>query len=448
MIQNFNYRLAEVGKIKIGTKGSERTSKKGGKYRIPTKLEYFSITTLERGKDDILIPDVQIMEKLGSEPKQLDIMLLYDDVDLNFQTCFAYYSGKKCVCRGDGKLAERTLKDGAIESVDCNPKICPYYAKNTCKISGILSCVLLASNQVGGVYKFRTHGYNSVSNILSGLTFILGLTNGVLASLKLKLTLSPKTVDIPITEKDKKGGTTIIYMANIIYEGETESLLNHALKIAEHRIKNKINMEALEYNAKKSNLLKDNDSPVDVEEEFYTDEQKIKDEINTVRNNFQEIIETKFDKLSAKSKIVLTGELVSKIKIKEQNNLPVWRNIIDDITMMQTATEIIKNFIPIEIPTPAEKTVEQPEIEKDIEVEAKNVSNEISDDIIDEENELLARFNSADMKIKAAGLFGVLDKFNTAFKKDNKITTMLRQSGVEILKLYLTELEKEFDCLK
>jgi len=442
MIQNFNYRLAEVGKIKIGTKGSERTSKKGGKYRIPTKLEYFSITTLERGKDDILIPDVQIMEKLGSEPKQLDIMLLYDDVDLNFQTCFAYYSGKKCVCRGDGKLAERTLKDGAIESVDCNPKICPYYAKNTCKISGILSCVLPSANQVGGVYKFRTHGYNSVSNILSGLKFLFGLTNGVLASVKLKLTLSPKTVDIPT------GGTSIIYAANVIYEGTIESLLNHALKIAEHRIKNKINMEALEYNAKKSILLKDNDSPADVEEEFYTDEQKIKDEINNIRNNFQEIIETKFDKLSAKSKAVLTGELVSKIKIKLQNNLPVWNTIIDDIAMMQTATEIIKNFIPIETPTPEEKTVEQPEIEKDIEVEVAVVDAELDEKVLDEENELLAMFNFADMKIKNLGGLAELDKFKATFKKKNKITTMLRQSGVKTLKLYLTELEKEFDCLK
>ena len=442
MIQNFNYRLAEVGKIKIGTKGSERTSKKGGKYRIPTKLEYFSITTLERGKDDILIPDVQVMEKLGSEPKQLDIMLLYDDVDLNFQTCFAYYSGKKCVCRGDGKLAERTLKDGAIESVDCNPKICPYYAKNTCKISGILSCVLPSANQVGGVYKFRTHGYNSVSNILSGLKFLFGLTNGVLASVKLKLTLSPKTVDIPT------GGTSIIYAANVIYEGTIESLLNHALKIAEHRIKNKINMEALEYNAKKSILLKDNDSPADVEEEFYTDEQKIKDEINNIRNNFQEIIETKFDKLSAKSKAVLTGELVSKIKIKLQNNLPVWNTIIDDIAMMQTATEIIKNFIPIETPTPEEKTVEQPEIEKDIEVEVAVVDAELDEKVLDEENELLAMFNFADMKIKNLGGLAELDKFKATFKKKNKITTMLRQSGVKTLKLYLTELEKEFDCLK
>ncbi len=452
-IKNFNYRLAEVGKIKIGTKGAERTSGKGGKYRLPTKLEHFSVTTLERDKEGILIPDLQVMQQLGPEPKEIDIMLLYDDVDLNFQTCYAYYAGKKCRCRGNGEKADRILNNGTTESVECNPETCPHYAKKTCKISGILSCVLLASNQVGEVYKFRTHGYNSVSNIYSSLTFIRGLTNGVLASLKFKLTLSPKTVDIP------SGGTSIIYMANIIYEGETESLLNNALQIAENRIKNKFNMEALEHNARKSILLKDTDNPADVEEEYYADEQKVKDELNNVRNNFSEIIETKFDKLSDSDKYTLMLEISSKIDIKIDKNLPVWSSIIGNIAKMQTVIEMIKNFIEV---------IKQPETvtEKDVEVEPKEEEPEpIFDEKEDfeagkseplinpellklDEQDLLSKFNTYDMTIKSAGKLAKLNKFNTAFKKDNNIKLMLRKSGVNTLRLYLTELEKEFDCLK
>jgi len=51
MIKNLTPGLPEVGKIKIGYKGEEMTSKGGKRFQPPKKLDHFLITGLERGAD-------------------------------------------------------------------------------------------------------------------------------------------------------------------------------------------------------------------------------------------------------------------------------------------------------------------------------------------------------------------------------------------------------------
>lgn len=208
-------RLAEVGKIKIGGKGEERKTKAGGTFRIPAKFDHFVVTATERTKEGNFKIDNELMDKLGGEPRELSIRLLFDNIDMNFFTELQFYSGRKLLCHGDGETATRTynkagedvilvdgknekkatVKEGDIKIVRCNPDTCPIFKDGKCKPTGILSCALSDSMELGGVYRFRTHSWNSISSILAALEFFASNTKGVLTGLPLKMKMVKKTTE-------------------------------------------------------------------------------------------------------------------------------------------------------------------------------------------------------------------------------------------------------------
>lgn len=205
-------RIAEVGKIKAGRKGNKRQGKNGD-YQLPEKTDHWIITTLERDPTGNFMKDKSIHKSIGEKPKDIEIMFLTNDIDEIFPTSFSYYEGKKQVCKGDG---EKGFNQKTNKAIKCP---CKLYEDGKCKIYGILNCILPVSNKIGGVYRFRTHGYNSVSNILASLQLISVMTQGQLALIVFKLTLQPKKVE--------KG---VIYMANIIYEGDIKKLFNNVIE--------------------------------------------------------------------------------------------------------------------------------------------------------------------------------------------------------------------------
>jgi len=215
-IRGLTPRLAECGKIKIGKKGEMTTSQNGNKFRPPEKIDHFIVTTMDKVNDDFA-PDQYLMTKLGDNCKEIPVRLPYDDPSLNFPTSYAYYDSAACKCRGDGETAINS--DG--ETIECNPETCPNVKDKKCKPNGVLSLILDDAPRVGGVYKFRTTGWNSINNIFSSMEFIRGLTNGLLAFLPLSLTLTPKTTVIP----GKKTQTTI-YMVNLEYRGSLQEMAN------------------------------------------------------------------------------------------------------------------------------------------------------------------------------------------------------------------------------
>lgn len=207
--------LAECGKIKIGKKGEIKESARGNQFRLPEKIDHFLITTMDKVNDDFS-PDTYIMKKLGDNCREIPVRLPYDDPSLNFPTSYAYYDSAACKCRGDGFIA--LTADG--ETVECNPETCPYVKDKKCKPNGVLSLILDDAPRVGGVYKFRTTGWNSINNIFSSMEFIRGLTNGLLAGLPLMLTLTPKHTVIPGTKT-----STTIYMVNLEYRGSLQEMV-------------------------------------------------------------------------------------------------------------------------------------------------------------------------------------------------------------------------------
>lgn len=255
-----NPRFAELGKIKIGGKGKETTSANGKKFQLPVKYDHFVVTGIEKGADGNFIPDAEMMKKLGGKPREISVRLLFDDIDINFFTSFQLYSGAKLKCKGDGEFATRYLESGLTEIVECNPDKCEYALSDKCKISGILSCMISGQSQFGGVYRFRTHGWNSVSNILASLQFISQNNNGILAGLPMRL----KMIKTVTAEHGTIDTVTLVIEANDI-----EEMRLLAYKESESRKLLNFDIKQIERIAIESGITKDNDDPADIEKEFY-----------------------------------------------------------------------------------------------------------------------------------------------------------------------------------
>ncbi|MBM4288976.1 MAG: hypothetical protein FJ135_12700 [Deltaproteobacteria bacterium] len=211
-VKGLTPQLAERGKIKIGVKGEMTTSQGGKQFSQPRKLDHFQITTLQRDAAGRLLPDTALMARLkpeGGKITEIPVRLLYDDVDLNFQTRYACYRGNRCWCSGDGEAAQRLAgQNGKYQEVPCScERIDPYYnGQDRCKILGTLQVLIEGTDRIGGVHKFRTTSWNTVNAILSSLALVKTITGGPLAGIPLWMVLSPKTVTVPTSGQVRRIG--------------------------------------------------------------------------------------------------------------------------------------------------------------------------------------------------------------------------------------------------
>jgi len=263
MIKNLVPGLKEIGKIKIGRKGEMRKSKQGNEYRPPEKFNHFEVVTLYKDEIGDFIPDATIMGLIGDGAKELEISLLYNDPSLNFYTGYAEYKGGKRLCHGDGE----TAIDPTGKKIKCDINTCQKYANKKCKLNGVLSVILKASPQLGGVYKFRTTSINSVRSIMSSMFFIQSLTGGVLANIPLKMTIAPMSVN-PV------GSATAqtIYVVNLIYPGNVDDLRKQTLQLMTEQAGMHSKMIELEAQARAAISAPETKEEIqDVESEFYPD---------------------------------------------------------------------------------------------------------------------------------------------------------------------------------
>jgi hypothetical protein len=78
----------------------------------------------------------------------------------------------------------------------------------------------------GGVWKFRTTGYNSTVGILSSLALIRSFTGGFLAGIPLSLTIQPKVATNPLD-----GKATTIQVVGVEFAGTIDELRENTLQI-------------------------------------------------------------------------------------------------------------------------------------------------------------------------------------------------------------------------
>jgi hypothetical protein len=296
-IKNLVPQLVERGKVKIGYKGETKTSQGCKQFSQPTKLDCFLVTSVQRDAAGRLMADKALMNKFAKEGdpaipdgpykglpmiKEIPVRLLYDDVDLNFPTRYASYVGNRCACSGDGEVAQRLAGPGKYQEVSCPcDRNAPTYSGNDrCKILGSLQVLIEGTDRIGGVWKFRTTSWNTVTGVLSSLAMLKTITGGPLAGIPLWMVLSPKTVTVPGT-----GNSMIVYVVSLEYRGigrkrlevadghnvevalsVEEELAEIGYEIAKRRIANQMRMDTIEAEARKM-LVAPHAEPIEVQAE-------------------------------------------------------------------------------------------------------------------------------------------------------------------------------------
>ena len=222
MIKGISPRLQEIGRIAIGEKGGRS---KNGKTLLPTKLDHFIFTTLNKDEEDRYLRDPAMMQMFGDGCTEIPIRLLYNDIELNFPTFYAKYARSGIKLRGDGENWTVYNGDGTREEVFDPNNERGFLDDPDVKPHGILTVLVEGQNSVGGVFKFRTTSWNSINNILSSLALIKNMC-GMLTYIPLKLVLRKKEVQ-PVGMAHK----TWIPVVSVEFRGSIEELQKEAIEV-------------------------------------------------------------------------------------------------------------------------------------------------------------------------------------------------------------------------
>lgn len=275
-------RLTELGKIKIGHKGAERTSAGGKKFRIPEKQDFFTLTTMNRTPAGDLVPDEALMEQLRAKHgdpdkalRQLPVRLLSNEIDDVMQVAYVWYGGKTVGARSDGRkvwwfndrVSGQRLKEPVEE--DWKPEFLTLVnsqGQALFKMHTVFNCVVAAPEaKWGGVYKFRTTSIISARQLYGSLLHLLQLTGGILVGLPLMLVVRPMQVA-------PGGKATTVYVVHVELRGpDLQALQIQAVEQARFRLAHQQQMHQIEGEYRKLLLPPGHEAPdeaADINEEF------------------------------------------------------------------------------------------------------------------------------------------------------------------------------------
>ena len=191
-------KLPRLGKIRLGSKAlSKRT---GQEY--PEKSDHF------------ICDDPRFIEVYGTEPKELDVMLISGDPD-EVAPVFRkrYNSNNVLLCKGTG--GEPGNPDMVGEAWEFNPdtqkrdilRTCPCHYAEEGKCGYVMNLFVMLPYVKGiGVWQIDTGGWNSIHSVLDFLAAMETLDSrgiNVFRSI-MKLKLVPKDTVIPGTTKSTK----------------------------------------------------------------------------------------------------------------------------------------------------------------------------------------------------------------------------------------------------
>jgi hypothetical protein len=257
-IKGLTLSYPELGKVKIGQLGQERTSQSGTKYRLPEKLDHFRVTLRVRDKEGQFALDEEVHKALGPEPKELNVTLVYDDPTLNCPSRLNAYDGSRRWCHGNGERALRLDGQGIYRECECP---CPLLsspeeaaenkgkAKNQivrCKPYGTLRVQLPIKQESIGVYGFRTTSAETISNLLAVQASVLMHTGGVLGGIPLRLRIYPATDNTP-------GGPSRSWKVTLdLPPGGWDEVDEAAKRLVQARLATRYDMKAIEASHRKA----------------------------------------------------------------------------------------------------------------------------------------------------------------------------------------------------
>lgn len=219
--------VAEVGKIKIGTLGPPKKTAGGATYSPMVRLDEFLVTTLDRDRDGVLVPDRPLMDSLapyrdkdGGRLRTIPVMFLSNVIADNLRSRYEWWVGRSKIGAATSDLIDGdgpTDPEGVTVTWYADPKTgqplpqprtepmthahlqqqigAGDKARPLFSLATTLS-VMIASNAAsfGGVYKFRTKGWHSSNQLLGSLKHIKSITCGVLRGPVFNLVVAPKQV--------------------------------------------------------------------------------------------------------------------------------------------------------------------------------------------------------------------------------------------------------------
>jgi hypothetical protein len=158
--------------------------------------------------------DPELTKVYGTKCREVEIILLDDDLDNVFETKLAWFTTSQCVCFGNGDTATRRTK----EFPDGQPwtpcgKSCPDLTNGSCKPSADLRFMLAAFPKLGSVARIHTGSYRSIMQISSSIQQIQTITGGRLAGIRCKLVVRPEKTSYE--GSDNKRHSTTIYALNL-----------------------------------------------------------------------------------------------------------------------------------------------------------------------------------------------------------------------------------------
>jgi hypothetical protein len=166
-----------------------------GNQNYPTKLDHFVFlrkpADAKRGTD--WEQDPELTEHYKGNPRDVEIILLDDELENVFPTRMAWFVTSHLKCWGNGSLATRRIKDHP-EGEDWTPcgHGCPDLAEGRCKPSGDLRFMLADFPRLGAVARIHTSSYRSIQQIHSSLQQIQIITGGRLAGIRATLAVRPE----------------------------------------------------------------------------------------------------------------------------------------------------------------------------------------------------------------------------------------------------------------
>ena len=177
--------IPRLGKIRLGVKA---TSAKGVEY--PKEVDYF-------------VCPPEVIEKLGPEPKALEIYFPCEDEEKFFPQELLRYAGGQIVCRGNGE--EATEIDRGTGEQKCVKCPCPHLTrkepKPDCSPTANLMVIIPAVGM--GCYQIDTHSKSNITQLNSAIDQIRGLLGGRISFVPLTLRRVKKKIQTPggIVEK-------------------------------------------------------------------------------------------------------------------------------------------------------------------------------------------------------------------------------------------------------
>jgi len=175
----------------------------------PEKLDHFIFLRKESEAGEVDWVDDEKMtahyrQLAGdTEPTEVVIILLDDDIDHVFRTEFAWWTKTKKRCSGDG---EKAIREGKPWANCANSGKCEEHENGECKPSADLYFMLADFPSLGTACRLHTSSYQSIREIYSALTDLKNMMGGRLLGLPVKLFVRPeKNVYTGKDGKDKTG---------------------------------------------------------------------------------------------------------------------------------------------------------------------------------------------------------------------------------------------------